>query len=158
MILLKCPHWTRYFCFLGQALWQETVASVPLGTLAQSSLLEDESRAQLNAQLTAAVKANRWPIINLLEVTCPFDICFVVLRPLTLVALGRQVWLGLFILSFVRASRWAHIRFLNVFSDIRSTMYATVGLRFSVPFRTGGARTAEHRPFPGRLKHDSPPM
>jgi hypothetical protein len=56
------------FFYSLQALWQETETSVALGTLAQSSLLADESRSQLNAQLAAAVAANRWPVINLLEV------------------------------------------------------------------------------------------
>lgn len=51
-----------------QALWQETPASVVLGTLARSTLLQDEARSGLNAKVADAVSAGRWRHINLLEV------------------------------------------------------------------------------------------
>mmetsp|Transcript_29050 Transcript_29050/g.37494 ORF Transcript_29050/g.37494 Transcript_29050/m.37494 type:complete len:362 (-) Transcript_29050:84-1169(-) len=51
-----------------QSLWEETDASVALGTLARSSLLEDEVRSSLNNKLTSAVEAGRWSDISLLEV------------------------------------------------------------------------------------------
>lgn len=51
-----------------QALWQETKDSVEIGVLEVSSLLLDESKSGLNAQVTRAVAAGRWKDINLLEV------------------------------------------------------------------------------------------
>jgi len=51
-----------------QALWQESAASVVLGTLSRSSLLGDEARSAWNADLAVDVAAGRWSAINLLEV------------------------------------------------------------------------------------------
>ena len=55
-----------------QALWEETVASVVLGTLARSSLVKDENWSKLNSLVTAAVQEGRWKHINWLEVN---DVC-----------------------------------------------------------------------------------
>ena len=56
--------------YTAQALWQETDASVVLGELAGSSLLGDESRAQLNAQLAARIAGGQWDAsrLNFVEV------------------------------------------------------------------------------------------
>jgi len=51
-----------------QALWQESSASVVLGTLARSSLIDDEARSSLNMKIAEAVSQGRWKYINLLEV------------------------------------------------------------------------------------------
>ena len=55
-----------------QAIWQETAASVVLGTLHRSSLVLDEQRSGLNARLAAAIDAGEWSRVGLLEVN---DVC-----------------------------------------------------------------------------------
>ena len=57
----------------AQALWQESDASVVLGTLRNSSLLKDERNSGLNALLTAELGKGRWAQnISLFEVN---DVC-----------------------------------------------------------------------------------
>jgi hypothetical protein len=53
-----------------QALWQETAASVELGTLALSSLIDDEKRSALNKLLTTRISSGAMNIsrLGLLEV------------------------------------------------------------------------------------------
>jgi len=51
-----------------QALWQESVRSVVIGTLRGSSLLMDEQKSGLNSIITHAVKSGRWKEVNFLEV------------------------------------------------------------------------------------------
>jgi hypothetical protein len=51
-----------------QGIWQETVASVILGTQVRSSLLEDEARSSINTKIAVAVSEGRWDYINFLEV------------------------------------------------------------------------------------------
>ena len=52
----------------SQALWQESVESVVIGTLRNSSLLLDEQNSRLNQLIRQQVLARRWPHMNLLEV------------------------------------------------------------------------------------------
>lgn len=54
--------------FQMQALWQESAASVVIGTLRGSSLVRDENESELNFKLAAAVRAGRWPVVNYLEI------------------------------------------------------------------------------------------
>ncbi len=53
-----------------QCLWQETAASVPIGTLHGSSLLKDESKSQLNALLTQRIQNGAWNVsrVGIIEV------------------------------------------------------------------------------------------
>ena len=58
------------FLYSHQALWQEDAASVAVGVLHLSSLLEDESRSTLNALLTARASSGVWnvSVANLVEI------------------------------------------------------------------------------------------
>jgi len=53
-----------------QALWQENGASIAIGVLHLSSLLEDERRSQLNLQLVSRIVSGAWNVsrANLVEV------------------------------------------------------------------------------------------
>lgn len=50
-----------------QALYQETTETVILGTLARSSLLDDEQRSFINDKVDRAMAEGRWPYISFLE-------------------------------------------------------------------------------------------
>ena len=52
----------------AQALWQESVDSVLIGTLRNSSLLSDEARSELNHNVADAILHSRWASVSLLEV------------------------------------------------------------------------------------------
>ena len=53
-----------------QALWEEDAASVAIGTLHLSSLLEDESRSQLNNILAQRIKSGQWNVsqVGIIEI------------------------------------------------------------------------------------------
>lgn len=51
-----------------QALWEESVASVVIGELHLSSLIEDEAKSKLNALTASYVNADRFPNLNYIEV------------------------------------------------------------------------------------------
>ncbi|GMH82380.1 hypothetical protein TrVE_jg6672 [Triparma verrucosa] len=51
-----------------QALWEESTASVVIGELHLSSLVEDEAKSKLNALTTSYINADRFPNLNYVEV------------------------------------------------------------------------------------------
>ena len=56
-----------------QALWQETTASVVIGTLNLSSLLEDEEKSKINSILAGNIKGGLYKNVNLFEVNNACD-------------------------------------------------------------------------------------
>ena len=64
------PNKTSGFIYTVQTLWQESAASIAIGELHGSDLLEDEARSGLNAMLTARIEAGLWEVskINIVEV------------------------------------------------------------------------------------------
>ncbi len=57
---------------LLQAHWQYSVASVVLGTLAQSSVVLDQRRSRLNREVAARVRRGMYADANVVEVD---DVC-----------------------------------------------------------------------------------
>ena len=53
-----------------QCLWEESPASIAIGTLHLSSLLKDESKSQLNALLTQRIRGGAWNVsgVGIIEV------------------------------------------------------------------------------------------
>jgi hypothetical protein len=56
--------------YSAQALWQESVGDITVGTLHGSSLLKDESKSQLNSLLIDRITTNKWNAskINMVEI------------------------------------------------------------------------------------------
>jgi hypothetical protein len=54
--------------WMMQGIWQESAETVAIGELHGSTLLEDESRSQLNAIITANVAKGVYPHANLVLV------------------------------------------------------------------------------------------
>ena len=51
-----------------QALWEESTASVVIGELHLSSLVNDEEKSKLNALMTSYIEADRFENLNYVEV------------------------------------------------------------------------------------------
>jgi hypothetical protein len=62
------PSGTSNPLYQGQALWQESTASVVIGELHLSSLMEDEAKSGLNSIVAGHVREGRWANVNLVEV------------------------------------------------------------------------------------------